>query len=81
MKKENKYPETFLGNPEIDFVLLAKSQGIEGERVHDPKQLDSALKKGREAQEAGEPYLLDVHITNVGHGADQTWHKSFSLTN
>ncbi|HIG61588.1 MAG TPA: thiamine pyrophosphate-binding protein [Gammaproteobacteria bacterium] len=79
MAEMNKYPETFLGDPAIDFVMLAKAQGIEGQHVHEPSELDKALKRGREVQAAGEPYLLDVHITNVGAGADQSWHKAFSL--
>ena len=33
MAEMNKYPETFLGDPEIDFVLLAKAQGIEGQQL------------------------------------------------
>ena len=75
MKAQNKYPETFLGDPEIDFVMLAKAQGIEGEHVHDPSELDAALRRGRAVQASGEPYLLDVHITNVGAGADSSWHR------
>ena len=27
MVKQNKYPEVYLGDPEIDFVMLAKSRG------------------------------------------------------
>jgi thiamine pyrophosphate-dependent acetolactate synthase large subunit-like protein len=79
MAEMNKYPETFLGDPAIDFVMLAKAQGIEGQHVYEPSELDKALKRGREVQAAGEPYLLDVHITNVGAGADQSWYKAFSL--
>ena len=79
MKEQNKYPETFLGDPAIDFVMLAKAQGIDGQHVHEPSELDAALKRAREVQAAGEPYLLDVHITNVGAGADQSWYKDFSL--
>lgn len=79
MKEQNKYPETFLGDPAIDFVMLAKAQGIDGQHVHDPSELDAALKRGRDAQAAGEPYLLDVHIANVGAGADQSWHKAYTL--
>ncbi len=79
MKEENRYPETYLGDPAIDFVLLAKAQGIEGQHVHSPDELDDALKRAREVQAAGEPYLLDVHITNVGAGADQSWYKEFRL--
>jgi len=75
MKVQNKYPETFLGDPAIDFVMLAKSQGIEGEHVNEPGELEAALKRGAAAQAAGEPYLLDVHITNVGLGADSSWYR------
>ena len=74
MGAQNKYPETFLGDPEIDFVMLAKAQGIEGMRVDEPGDLEAALKRGSDAQAAGEPYLLDVRITNVGAGADQSWY-------
>ena len=79
MADMNKYPETYLGDPAIDYVLLAKSQGIEGQHVHEPHELDQALKRGKEVQAAGEPYLLDVHITNVGAGADQSWYKAFKM--
>ena len=75
MKAQNKYPETFLGDPAIDFVMLAKAQGIEGEHVYDPKELGTALQRGAAAQASGEPYLLDIHITNVGAGANSVWYK------
>lgn len=74
MQDQNKYPETFLGDPAIDFTMLAKAQGIDGQRVEDPADLEAALKRGAEVQAAGEPYLLDVRITNVGAGADQSWY-------
>lgn len=77
MKEQNRYPETFLGDPAIDFVMLAKAQGIDGMHVHEPSELESALRRGRDAQAAGEPYVLDVHIANVGAGADQSWYMPF----
>ena len=81
MKDQNRYPETFLGDPAIDFVMLARAQGIEGQHVHEPADLDGALDRAREVQAAGEPYVLDVHISNVGPGADQSWYKAFRLAN
>lgn len=79
MKEQNRYPETFLGDPAIDFVMLAKAQGIEGARVENPSDLAAALKRGADAQAAGEPYLLDVKIANVGAGADQSWYMDHRL--
>lgn len=79
MKEQNRYPETFLGDPAIDYVMLAKAQGIEGMHVHEPGELEAALKRGRDAQAAGEPFVLDVHITNVGAGADQSWYMPYAL--
>ena len=53
MKDQNRYPETFLGDPAIDFVMLAKAQGIEGMHVHEPRELEPALRRARDAQAAG----------------------------
>jgi thiamine pyrophosphate-dependent acetolactate synthase large subunit-like protein len=78
MKEQNRYPETFLGESAIDFVMLAKAQGIDGMHVHEPSELEAALQRGRDAQAAGEPFVLDVHIANVGAGADQNWHMPFA---
>lgn len=79
MKAQNKYPETFLGEPAIDFVMLAKAQGIDGEHVHEPGELDAALLRGKVAQAAGAPYLIDVQITNTGAGADSDWHQKIAM--
>lgn len=79
MAKQNKYPEVFLGEPDIDFVMLAKSQGINGMHVREPQDLEAALRRGAEVIAGGEPFVLDVHITNVGAGADSTWHQQFKL--
>ncbi len=57
--KQNKYPECFLGDPAIDFVMLAKSQGIDGATVHEPSELEAAMRRGAEVTAGGEPYLLD----------------------
>ncbi|HXD96886.1 MAG TPA: thiamine pyrophosphate-binding protein [Candidatus Acidoferrum sp.] len=79
MAKQQKYPEVYLGDPEIDFVMLAKSQGIEGLKVTEPKELEAALRRGVDAMNAGEPYVLDVRVATVGAGADSTWHQRFKL--
>jgi len=79
MAKQEKYPEVYLGDPEIDFVLLAKAQGIEGARVTEARDLAAALRRGVEVIRGGEPYVLDVRVATVGAGADSIWHKRFKL--
>jgi thiamine pyrophosphate-dependent acetolactate synthase large subunit-like protein len=71
MAKQKRYPEVFLGEPEIDFVMLARAQGIDGMEVRDPGDLEAALRRG--------PYLLDVRVAPVGSGAESTWHQRFKL--
>ena len=58
---------------------LAKAQGINGQVVHEPQDLEKALRRGAEVIAGGEPYLLDVRVTPVGPGADSTWHQEFKL--
>src|SRR5215471_11366012 len=79
MAKRKQYPEVFLGEPEIDFAMLARSQGIEGSEVREPGALEAALRRGVDAMRAGEPYLVDVRVATVGAGADSTWHQRFKM--
>jgi thiamine pyrophosphate-dependent acetolactate synthase large subunit-like protein len=79
MAKQKKYPEVYLGDPDIDFVMLAKAQGIQGMAVREPRELESALRRGADAIAAGEPYLLDVRVATVGSGAESIWHQRFKL--
>jgi thiamine pyrophosphate-dependent acetolactate synthase large subunit-like protein len=68
------YPGIYLGQPDIDFVMLARSQGVGGERVTEPEDIAAALQRGLEANQRGEPYLLDVVVARTGGGADSTWY-------
>ena len=79
MAKQNKFPEVYLGNPEIDFVMLARAQGVDGVAVREPSELESALRRGAHAITTGEPFLIDVRVANVGAGADSTWHQRWKL--
>jgi thiamine pyrophosphate-dependent acetolactate synthase large subunit-like protein len=65
--------------PEIDFVMLAKAQGIQGSEDREPTDLKAALRRGVDAITAGEPYVLDVRVATVGAGAESTWHQRFKL--
>src|SRR5439155_489741 len=49
MAATGQYAGMYLGDPEIDFVKLAESQGVKGEKVGTAADLDAALKRGIQA--------------------------------
>ncbi len=79
MASTGHYAGMYLGDPEIDFVKLAESQGVKGEKAATPSQLEPALKRGIAATRDGKPYLLEVATARYGGGADSTWHETFNL--
>ncbi|MXY71310.1 MAG: thiamine pyrophosphate-binding protein [Acidobacteriia bacterium] len=80
MAATGKYAGMYLGDPDIDFVQLAASQGVKGERATTAAELEAALKRGQEVCRAGEPYLVEAAIRRIGAGADSTWHEGFRLS-
>jgi benzoylformate decarboxylase len=74
-----KYVGMYLGEPEIDFVKLAESQGVSAEKVDNINDLQAALERGTAATRAGEPYLVEVLVSRIGGGAESTWHQRFKL--
>ena len=80
MVREGKYPGIYLGGPAVDYVGLARSQGVEGERVATAKELEPALRRGLD-KVTGEnrPYLIDVTVAREGVGAESTWYQDWQL--
>jgi benzoylformate decarboxylase len=80
MVRDGKYPGLTLGAPSVDYVALARAQGVEGEAVTKVKELDSALRRGLErVTKDNRPYLLDVSVAREGIGADATWDQEWQL--
>ena len=80
MAETGKYAGMYLGDPDIDFVQLAASQGVRGERATTASELAAALKRGMQVCGAGEPYMVEAMIRRIGPGADSTWHEGFRLS-
>lgn len=80
MAETGKYAGMYLGDPDIDFVQLAASQGVQGERATTPAELGAALKRGTEVTAVGEPYVVEAMIRRIGAGAESTWHEGFKLS-
>jgi thiamine pyrophosphate-dependent acetolactate synthase large subunit-like protein len=80
MVREGKYPGIFLGAPNTDYVALARSQGVDGEAVTTPKDLEPALRRGLErVTRDNRPYLLDVRVAREGIGAESTWYQDWQM--
>ncbi len=75
MAETGRYPGLYLGDPDIDFVQLAASQGVKGQRVTNAADIQAALRKGTAETRAGNPYLLEFVVSRVGGGADSTWYQ------
>ena len=80
MAATGQYAGMYLGDPDIDFVQLAASQGIKGERATTPAELEAALRRGMQATKGGEPYVVEALIRRIGAGAESTWHEGFKLS-
>ncbi len=79
MAARGHYAATYLGEPDIDFVALGKSQGVDGEKVDDPSQLKPALDRGKSATREGKPYLIEVATARSGPGAESVWYEHMDL--
>ena len=79
MAESDQYTGMYLGDPDISFDELARSQGVAGEKVNESSELRPALTRGVEAVREGRPYVVDVETARYGGGAVSEWHQKFSL--
>jgi thiamine pyrophosphate-dependent acetolactate synthase large subunit-like protein len=80
MIHDGKYPGLWLSAPAVDYVGLARSQGVDGECVTTVKELEPALRRGVERTTRGNrPYLVEVAVAREGIGADSTWYQDWQL--
>ena len=80
MIRDGKYPGLYLGAPAVDYVALARAQGVDGESVSSPKELEPALRRGLDKiNRENRPYLIDVSVAREGVGADSTWYQDWRM--
>ena len=80
MFREDKYPGLWLSDPAVDYVGLARAQGVEGECVKTVKELEPALRRGLDITTRGNrPYVVEVAVAREGIGAESTWHQDWHL--
>ena len=77
--EQEKDLTSYLGDPDVDFSLIAKGYGVDGEVVQDVSELGPAIKRAIQATKNGNPYLLDVSYERWGPGGELTWHPEISV--
>ena len=75
MAATGHYHGMYLGDPEIDFVGLAASQGVSGRRVTSASEVADGLREGIKETKNGRPYCLEIVIDRMGPGAESTWYR------
>ncbi len=79
MKETGHYHGLYIGDPDVDFVKLAESQGVKGEKVTAGSDIKAAFKRGIQATRDGNPYVIEVVVAPTGGGAESTWHQGYKL--
>ena len=80
MIRDGKYPGLWLSDPAVDYVSLARAQGVDGECVKTVKDLEPALRRGLDITTRGNrPYVVEVAVAREGIGADSTWFQDWKM--
>ncbi len=69
----------YLGNPDIDYLSIAKGFDIDGARVTEPDQVKAAIERAAAVTREGRPFIIDAEIARKGPGAESTWHPDVSI--
>ena len=72
----------FLGNPEVDFVGLADSFKIQGQRADNAEEFIQSLQEAAKVTADGRPFLIDLRVMQLdtsGKPTEQTWYPDISI--
>lgn len=69
----------YLGNPDINYVDIARGFEIAGSKLEKPGQIQKVMKRAIAATHEGRPYIIDASILRRGVGAESTWHPDISI--
>jgi thiamine pyrophosphate-dependent acetolactate synthase large subunit-like protein len=69
----------FLGDPEVDYVSIARGFDIEGALITRPDEIRPAFETAMAVNHEGRPYLIDALVAQRGPGAGQNWHPGISI--
>jgi len=69
----------YLGNPDVDYVSIAKGFDIEGAVIQRPEDISGVFGRAFSANREGRPFVIDALIAQRGPGANQNWHPDIRI--
>ncbi|PYS14473.1 MAG: hypothetical protein DMG15_08030 [Acidobacteria bacterium] len=69
---------SYLGDPNVDFVSIARAYNIKGEQVESREQIKAAMQRAVKATRDGRPYLIDA-IVERGQSGAEGWYPAYSV--
>ena len=69
----------YLGNPDVDFVSIARGFDIDGGVISAPDEIEPVFRRAVAANREGRPFLIDALIAQRGPGAGMNWHPDISI--
>jgi benzoylformate decarboxylase len=69
----------YLGDPDIDYVSIARGFDIDGQMISKPDEIRPALQRAISVTREGRPFLIDAVIGRMGPAAESTWHPDISI--
>jgi len=69
----------YLGNPDINYVDIAKGFEIAGSKLEKPGDIKKVMRRAIAATREGRPYMIDASIARRGPASESTWHPDISI--
>jgi thiamine pyrophosphate-dependent acetolactate synthase large subunit-like protein len=72
----------YLGDPEVDFVSLARGFAIDGATCATPAELRKALRRAKRVLAEGRPFVIDALLMQLASNlepTEQKWHPDISI--
>ncbi len=69
----------YLGNPDINYVDIAKGFEIAGSKLEKPGDIKKVMQRAIAATREGRPYMIDASIARRGPASESTWHPDISI--
>lgn len=69
----------YLGDPDVDYLSIAKGFDIDGAVVMSPDDVAPVFGHAAAVNREGRPFLIDARIAQRGPGAGMNWHPDISI--